>query len=63
LHHLLEQQPIAHAYSPVAPYVTLSIGVAQLGNAPDSFETLLQRADEALYRAKHQGRNRTSTSD
>lgn len=63
LHRLLEQQPIAHAYSPVAPHITLSIGVAQLGNAPDNFETLLQRADEALYRAKHQGRNRTSTSD
>ncbi|MBU1489855.1 MAG: diguanylate cyclase [Gammaproteobacteria bacterium] len=59
LHRLLEQHPIAHAYSPVAPYVTLSIGVAQLGAAPDDFEALLQRADAALYRAKHQGRNRT----
>lgn len=59
LHRLLEQQPIVHATSPVMPYVTMSIGVAQLGDDSDDFDTLLQRADAALYRAKHQGRNRT----
>lgn len=39
--------------------VTASFGVAQVepGDTPDS---VLQRADKALYMSKHQGRNRTS---
>ena len=37
--------------------VTLSIGVAH-GRPGDTFETLLHRADAALYAAKHAGRNR-----
>jgi two-component system cell cycle response regulator len=37
--------------------VTVSIGVAS-SNDDDDSATLLQRADKALYRAKHEGRNR-----
>ena len=37
--------------------ITISIGVAQL-SADDQAETLVQRADTCLYRAKHTGRNR-----
>ena len=37
--------------------ITISIGVAQFGPA-DQAETLVQRADTCLYRAKHTGRNR-----
>ena len=37
--------------------LTISIGVAQL-TRQDSAETLVQRADTCLYRAKHTGRNR-----
>jgi len=37
--------------------VTLSIGLAALGSN-DSAATLLKRADQALYRAKRDGRNR-----
>ncbi|MGA7674322.1 MAG: GGDEF domain-containing protein [Rhizomicrobium sp.] len=37
--------------------ITISIGVAQL-SAEDHAETLVQRADTCLYRAKHTGRNR-----
>ena len=37
--------------------LTVSIGVAELHRS-DTIETLLQRADDALYEAKKQGRNR-----
>ena len=37
--------------------VTVSIGIASSGDDDDS-ATLLQRADQALYRAKQEGRNR-----
>jgi len=42
--------------------VTVSIGIASLASAEDTPETLMKRADEALYRAKHAGRNRVSTA-
>jgi diguanylate cyclase (GGDEF)-like protein len=42
---------------PGAPSVTLSAGVAAL-QADDTLETLIARADDALYRAKLGGRNR-----
>ncbi len=38
--------------------VTVSIGVTSL-NENDTPETLIKRADDALYKAKHEGRNRT----
>jgi diguanylate cyclase (GGDEF)-like protein len=38
--------------------VTVSIGIAELAPKPDSLETLLGRADAALYGAKHAGRDR-----
>lgn len=41
--------------APVA--LTLSIGVVEC-SAVDSAASLLQRADEAMYQAKHEGRNR-----
>ncbi len=40
------------------PQVTVSIGVAAFPGDGDSPEALLHAADEALYRAKHAGRNR-----
>jgi diguanylate cyclase (GGDEF)-like protein len=51
---------IAHAGSPVG-MLTVSIGVAtNLPEDGDDPEVMLARADAALYRAKHQGRNRVS---
>jgi two-component system, cell cycle response regulator len=38
--------------------VTISIGIAALGGRDDDAARLLKRADQALYRAKRDGRNR-----
>jgi len=46
--------------APVA--LTLSIGVVEC-QATDDTASLLQRADEAMYRAKHEGRNRVVVLD
>lgn len=51
---------IPHAVSPVAPFVTISLGVATLSPAQDgrAADGLIARADERLYEAKRAGRNR-----
>jgi diguanylate cyclase (GGDEF)-like protein len=38
--------------------VTVSIGVAEPGTRNRQPEQVIQSADQALYRAKHNGRNR-----
>ena len=38
--------------------VTVSVGIAMTGDGGDTLDSLLKRADEALYAAKHAGRNR-----
>ncbi|MEY2689426.1 MAG: hypothetical protein RL375_3625 [Pseudomonadota bacterium] len=51
---------LTHGDSPVAPVVTLSIGVAHVEPGFDAAAcptSLLQQADLALYRAKHAGRD------
>lgn len=59
LRELLANQRLPHSASAVAPFVTLSIGIAELDTANmERFDQLLQSADKALYRAKSQGRNR-----
>ena len=42
---------------PTAGQITISLGVAQLREG-DSIDALLKRVDNALYRAKQEGRNR-----
>jgi two-component system cell cycle response regulator len=39
-------------------HITVSIGIAGTEGAGDTADALLRRADQALYRAKHSGRNR-----
>jgi diguanylate cyclase (GGDEF)-like protein len=49
---------IPHESSPVAPYVTVSIGLYMMrGGSQDTSEELYRNADTALYRAKEQGRD------
>ena len=55
----VEIAAIAHAGSPVAPHVTLSVGVAESTDGQDA-AALLAAADAALYRAKREGRRRVA---
>jgi diguanylate cyclase (GGDEF)-like protein len=48
---------IPHAASDIADHVTISQGIAQW-EKNESVESLLNRADKALYLSKKQGRNR-----
>ncbi len=50
---------MAHAASPTAAHVTISVGIAvREAGEETSAEALIRCADEALYAAKAQGRNR-----
>jgi diguanylate cyclase (GGDEF)-like protein len=40
--------------------ITVSIGIAGLKHSSETLETLIERADQALYSAKQAGRNRTT---
>ena len=55
----IESLELAHAFSPVAPYVTVSVGVATIVPVIGTPESALREAaDKQLYEAKAQGRNR-----
>jgi diguanylate cyclase (GGDEF)-like protein len=51
---------VVHEYSPAFPVVTVSVGIAMTTPADEYIDAkeFLKRADQALYLAKHQGRNR-----
>ncbi|TAN44108.1 MAG: PleD family two-component system response regulator [Nitrospirae bacterium] len=53
---------IPHSASPVAPYVTVSIGVSVIQPSPALHpSSLIEASDRKLYEAKHKGRNRISS--
>jgi len=56
---VVERAPFDHGLAPVP--LTLSAGVAARAG-DQSFDEMLRRADNALYRAKHAGRNRLAVS-
>lgn len=59
LHRNIRRAVIRHPNGSQLPQVTVSIGLAQMA-VNESPTNLIERADAALYRAKHDGRNRTS---
>lgn len=64
LRHTVEELKIPHAQSSTSPWLTVSIGVAVV--SPDTARSLagaIQLADEALYQAKEEGRNRVIVRD
>ena len=52
----LHRLNLAHDASPTAPYVTVSVGLAQV-RGDDTVDTVFKLADSLLLQAKEQGRN------
>jgi diguanylate cyclase (GGDEF)-like protein len=60
----IQAEQIPHANSPVAPVLTLSLGVAAGSPGPgEDRDRLIRLADQALYQAKDLGRNRVVLAD
>jgi diguanylate cyclase (GGDEF)-like protein len=60
----LERIGLRHEVSPTHHQVTVSIGGASCAHTMSySMEDLIKRADRALYKAKHSGRNRSLVDD
>ncbi len=63
IHEQVRDLNIEHASSPVAPFVTVSIGVLAVAEpTPTSAITALESCDRLMYQAKAAGRNRTVTA-
>ena len=61
IHQFLHEAKIEHTASLVEPHLTVSIGIAIAHE--EAIEVFVQRADQALYQAKNQGRNRTCNAE
>lgn len=62
LRQAIESENIQHEGSKVAGCVTLSVGLAAYTGQFHSEDEILKAADDALYRAKENGRNRVESS-
>ena len=59
----IEALEIAHTNNKLLPVVTISIGVAAAAPRPDgNYEHLIKQADDALFKAKREGRNRVCSA-
>ena len=59
----MEKMKILPPDDPQPITITASFGVASFRlESQDSLDSLIGRADEAMYRAKHEGRNRVCVS-
>lgn len=55
----VEKLAIRHGYSTVSPVLTISIGIVYLNEMGiETYSDLMKAADNALYKAKNNGRNR-----
>lgn len=63
LRQTLQEKALIHTASVVRPWVTVSMGVATMIPTDESSTTIIQKADEALYLAKNQGRDRVVTDN
>jgi len=59
LREAIQSEAIDVGEGKAALHLTVSIGLADAGTHGHELDALLARADEAMYRAKHEGRNRT----
>ena len=58
----IETTPVVISRAPGKLNITISIGIAATQGPGDTAEALLHRADQALYSAKRNGRNRVVTA-
>ena len=55
---------IKHTGSMISPYITVSVGLFTYdGRKEMTTNSVIRMADEALYKAKNEGRNRICTLD
>jgi phosphoserine phosphatase RsbU/P len=64
IHQAIATLDISHADSAVGSQITISLGISTLIPSQKLTSTvLIQQADQALYQAKQQGRNRSVVFD
>ncbi|MGB3295110.1 MAG: diguanylate cyclase [Phormidesmis sp.] len=60
----IAQLNIPHGHSEVSEQITLSLGTATIGSTEETYpEMLIAAADQGLYQAKHEGRDRVCASE